>query len=206
MVVVEMDQILLKPAMRVLGATAVAALVCGLTGLYLAVFAGQRISSWGVVPQPVRRVFSSIHEYRRKPSSVPAALALSICNQMLTLLVFYMGLRSTGVAGMPVAIFFLTVPLGLVTTAVPIAPAGIGVGQAAFFAIMQAVDPRYTTSTIAALTVYQALFILLCLSGLFWYIPYKQTVPPGGPAEGEAAAPPSGPSAAVSRAGGSPLR
>jgi hypothetical protein len=96
-------------------------------------------------------------------------------NQTITCGLFYLALRSTGVAGMPAGQFFLIVPLGLVTTAVPISPAGIGVGQAAFFTLFRIVAPAYAPAGTAAFTVYQAMVILLCMTGLFWYLPYKHT-------------------------------
>jgi uncharacterized membrane protein YbhN (UPF0104 family) len=60
-----------------------------------------------------------------------------------------------------------------VTGAVPISPAGIGVGQAAFFALFTIVAPSYASAGTDAFTVFQAMYILLCVSGLFWYVAYK---------------------------------
>jgi len=101
------------------------------------------------------------------------ALALSALNQSITCCSLYLALRSTGVKGMSAGPVFLVVPLGFVTTAVPISPAGVGVGQAAFFALFRIVAPSYASAGTAAFTVVQAVTILICLSGLFWYIPYK---------------------------------
>jgi glycosyltransferase 2 family protein len=71
--------------------------------------------------------------------------------------------------------FFPIVPLRLGTSGVPISPAGIGVGQAAFFALFQVVASSCASAGTDAFTIFQALFILLCLSGLFWYVAYKHT-------------------------------
>jgi uncharacterized membrane protein YbhN (UPF0104 family) len=159
--------------MRTLGALAVAGFAGGLAGLYAAVYAGERLSQWSFLPRMVRDVFSALHEYRRQPSVVRNALALSVLNQALTCCSFYLALRSTGVTGLRMSQFFLIVPLGMATSAVPISPAGIGVGQAAFFALFTIVAPAYASAGTDAYTVFQAMFILLCLSGLFWYVAYK---------------------------------
>jgi uncharacterized membrane protein YbhN (UPF0104 family) len=173
MVLTNPAETLRNPATRSLGALTVAGVLGGLAGLYAALFAGGRLSHWSFLPGLARNMFSALHEYRQKSSVVLIVLAVSALNQSMTCCSYYLALRSTGVAGMPVGQFFLIVPLGLVTSAVPISPAGIGVGQAAFFALFQIVAPAYASVGTAAFTVMQAMSILICLSGLFWYISYK---------------------------------
>ena len=130
----------------------------------------------------VRDVSAALHEYRQQPAVIRKALARSVLNQSLTCCSYYLALHSTGVTDLRMSQFFLIVPLGLVTSAVPISPAGIGVGQAAFFALFKIVAPSYASAGTDGYTVYQAMFILLCLSGLFWYVAYKHTeLPPGPP-------------------------
>jgi uncharacterized membrane protein YbhN (UPF0104 family) len=141
--------------------------------LYAAVYAGERLSQWSFLPRMVRDVFAALHEYRQQPAVVRNALALSVLNQAITCCSFYLALRSTGVTGLRMSQFFLIVPLGLVTGAVPISPAGIGVGQAAFFALFTIVAPSYASAGTDAFTVFQAMYILLCVSGLYWYVAYK---------------------------------
>jgi uncharacterized membrane protein YbhN (UPF0104 family) len=173
MVLANLSETLRSPATRSLGALTVVGFLGGLAALYAALFAGGRLSRWSFLPRMARNVFSALHEYRQKSSVVPVALALSVLNQAITCGSFYLALRSAAVTGIPLGQFFLIVPLGLVTTAVPISPAGVGVGQAAFFALFRIVAPSYATAGTAGFTVFQAMFILLCLSGLFWYIPYR---------------------------------
>ncbi len=166
-------QVLHNAATRSLGGITAVGLLGGLAGLYAALFAGNRLSTWGFLPSVLRSVFSALHEYRRKASVIPITLAISIFNQALSCVSIYLALHSTGAAGLTAGEFFLIVPLGLVTSAVPISPAGVGVGQAAFFTLFQLVAPRYASAGTAAYTVFQAMFILVCVSGLFWYVAYK---------------------------------
>jgi uncharacterized membrane protein YbhN (UPF0104 family) len=172
-VLANVTEILHNPAMRTLGALAVAGFAGGLAGLYAAVYAGERLSKWNFLPRTVRDVFAALHEYRQQPAVVRNALALSVLNQALTCCSFYLAFRATGITGLRMSQFFLIVPLGIVTTAVPISPAGIGVGQAAFFALFTIVAPLYASAGTDAYTVFQAMYILICLSGLFWYVAYK---------------------------------
>jgi uncharacterized membrane protein YbhN (UPF0104 family) len=178
-----LDETLRSPATRGLAAMSVGGVVGGLAVLYAAVFAGGRLAEWRVCPGVLRNVFRALHEYRRQSGVLPVALALSIGNQAISCGMYYLALRSAGVAGMPVGQFFLVVPLGLVTSAIPISPAGVGVGQAAFFALFQIVAPRYAAAGTQAVTVFQLMFILICLSGLYWYLSYKH-VDLHRPAEG----------------------
>ena len=168
-----LDEALRSAATRSLAGMAVGGVLAGLVGLYAAVFAGERLAEWHFLPGMLRNVFRALHEYRRKSRVIPIALGLSVLNQACTCGMYYLALRATGIADMPAGQFFLVVPLGMVTSALPISPGGVGVGQAAFFALFQIVAPQYAAASTNALTVFQVMFILVCVSGLFWYLSYK---------------------------------
>ena len=167
-------EILRTPATRSLGMLTAGGAFGGLACLYIAVRAGSRLSGWSMLPGVVRSVFRALHEYRQASMVIPVALLLSVLNQGLTCAMYYLALRATGVTDMPMDKFFLVVPLGLVTSAVPISPAGVGVGQAAFFALFRIVAPKYAAVGTNAFTVFQVMFILVCLTGLYWYVSYRQ--------------------------------
>ena len=161
------------PATRSLGAISVMVCVVSMAGLYAALYAGGRLSQWTFLPGFARNAFSALHEYRRKPSAAPVALALSLLNQSITCTSYYLALRSAGAGDIPAAQIFLVAPLGFAAGALPLSPAGIGVGQAAFFGLFHMVAPAYAAAGTAAVTVFQAMYVLICVSGLLWYIPYK---------------------------------
>jgi glycosyltransferase 2 family protein len=184
MAAANLDVTLRSPATRSLGLLAAGGMVGGLASLYAAVAAGGRVGEWRWLPGIVRTVFRALHEYHRQSSVIPIALVLSVLNQGLTCGMYYLALRASGVVDLPAGEFFLIVPLGLVTSAIPISPAGVGVGQAAFFALFHIVAPAYAAAGTNALTAFQVMFILVCLSGLYWYISYKhETVETGAPRE-----------------------
>jgi uncharacterized membrane protein YbhN (UPF0104 family) len=171
-VVADWNGVMAAPATRSLGAITVGSTLGVFAFLYAAVLAGGRLAE-APLPTVARNVFRALSEYRTKGSVIPISLILSIFNQALTCATYWVALRATGVTDMPISQFFLVVPLGLIVSAIPIAPGGVGVGQAGFFALFQIAAPAYATLGTDAYTVFQVMFILICLSGLYWYIPYK---------------------------------
>ena len=95
-------------------------------------------------------------------------------SHLLSCIAYYIALRSMGgAADVPTGYFFLLVPLGLVATAIPNSPAGIGVGQAAFFALFHIVSGLHAVAAANAFTVFQLTVILVSLSGFCWYVQYR---------------------------------
>lgn len=157
-----------------LGVLVIAGLIIGAGALCTAVLAGQRLSQLNGLPGVVRKVFRSLSEYHKKAWVIPIAIAVSILSNLLPCMAYYVALRSVrGTEGVSAAYFFLLVPLGFVAMAVPISPAGIGVGQAAFFALFRIVSASQATAAADAFTVYQFGVILVSLSGFYWYVSYK---------------------------------
>jgi uncharacterized protein (TIRG00374 family) len=176
-----LPQTMRNSATRSLGLMILFGFMGGMGALYIALIGGSRISTFRFLPAVMRNVFTALDEYDWKGPVIPVALVLSVVNQLITCAMYYLALRSVGVSGISAAQFFLVVPLGLVTTALPISPGGVGVGQAAFFALFQMVAPPYAAAGADAITVWQVLQILLSLSGLYWYISYKH-IPLDAPA------------------------
>lgn len=165
--------ILASPTTRSLGGVILGGVVGGLLALHAAIFAGGRMAQLKFLPVSMRDVFSALHQYRRHSAVIPVVLLLSTLNQGLTCATYYLALRAVGISDLPFSQFFLVVPLGFIATAIPVSPAGIGVGQAAFFALFKMIAPRYASAGADALTVFQLMFVLVCLTGLCWYVSYK---------------------------------
>jgi glycosyltransferase 2 family protein len=68
-------------------------------------------------------------------------------------------------------LFFFVVPMGLLTTAIPVAPGGLGVGQAAFFSLFQLAGHPAPVSGAYVCLMYQSVILLVYLSGLDFYLP-----------------------------------
>ncbi len=59
------------------------------------------------------------------------------------------------------------------TTALRVSPAGIGVGQAAFFTLFRMVPGATPELGSNACTVYQSVMVLVFLTGFYPYLAYK---------------------------------
>ena len=110
------------------------------------------------------------------------ALGFSILIQMLSCLVFYLAVQALEGPVISWGYYLLLVPLGLMTTALPVSPAGVGVGQAAFFTLFKVIPGVSGSTGAAACTVYQLLLILVYLTGFYSYVTYKQRAQTGIPA------------------------
>lgn len=122
----------------------------------------------------VRAVLMSTLEvlsaYNRKRWSLLQSLALSVPCHLLAIAAFYAAIRSVAATSVELGMLVFLVPLGLVTTAVPLAPGGIGIGQAAFYSLFAFVLPGKGPVGSSAFTVYQLVLILVSLSGIVFYL------------------------------------
>lgn len=174
MIVPNFSELAKNPATRKLGMAVVGGLIVGMGFVLSAGLMGSRVSEWALLPRIVRNVLRSLPGYHRKAAVIPVAIAVSVFSHLLACIAYYIALRSMGgAADVPAGYFFLLVPLGLVATAIPISPAGIGVGQAAFFALFRIVSGSHAVVAADAFTVFQLTVILISLGGFCWYLPYR---------------------------------
>jgi hypothetical protein len=126
----------------------------------------------------VLKILSVLSTYNRSRGALFRALALSVPCHLLACAIFYICFGA--VSGLPLnpGLLLLLVPLGLMTTALPLAPGGIGVGQAAFYTLFQLVFGGQGSLGASAFTVYQMVLLLVSLSGVVFYLRYKTVGPP----------------------------
>lgn len=120
----------------------------------------------------VLRVFEA---YRQAPATILKAVAINLPGPVLATAAFLFAMRSLGVADIPFGVLLFIVPMGLVSLAVPVTPAGIGVGQVAFYSLFAAFEAGRGVDGSNAFTVYQFVTLVVYLSGLFFYLPYKRS-------------------------------
>lgn len=116
------------------------------------------------------KVLSAFKEVSHQPSLLFKTLVLSVLSQ--TCLIFVVYLASVLILQVPIDLktVYFAVPLGMIVSAAPIAPAGIGVGQVAlysFFSMMGAQDPNIGSTGI---TVIQLMLFAWGLFGSYYYI------------------------------------
>lgn len=132
-------------------------------------------------PLPLRGALAAFLEalaaYNRKPLVLLTAFLMSIPCHLMSCAAFGLALSAISPESMPVSAILFIVPVGLTTTALPVTPAGIGVGQAAFYALFEHAGRGQGTVGSAAFTLYQLVLILVNLSGVFFYVKYSRKGP-----------------------------
>jgi uncharacterized protein (TIRG00374 family) len=121
------------------------------------------------------KIFEAFKCYEDSPGIILGGLLLSVT--VHTCIILFIRMLAGNLGGfemVPPAAFFLLTPLGLLVTAVPVAPAGLGTGHAAFFALFQLVG---STGGADLFTVFVAFQLFINLSGGAFYLRYKHTHP-----------------------------
>ncbi len=88
----------------------------------------KRVSAFG----SILRIYQGIKTYRSRAGAVGVALLLSMAIHLIVCACAVLYLKALGVEGMSRTAVFVVVPLGLLVTAIPLMPAGVGTGHAAF--------------------------------------------------------------------------
>lgn len=118
---------------------------------------------WGSVGQKAVGVYEALQRYRRHRKSLGQALALSLVFQAMVIYSYFLGASALGLA-VPLASFFLLVPVIIVIAMVPVSLGGLGVreGAAVYFFGKMGVEP---TSALAMSLTWFLLVILASLPG-----------------------------------------
>lgn len=121
-------------------------------------------------------IYHAMHAYRYRPKELWLALALSMVNQILLVIFFYFAASLLGEGQIPLSVFWFCVPIGLVAQAIPITPAGIGVGQAVFYFLFQAALGSPSQVGTVGITLMQVFQLLLGLFGAYFYLRRGQKI------------------------------
>jgi len=125
----------------------------------------------------LNNIYDSIHGFRKHPMVLTKTLLLSFLSQFLIIffVLFFAGI--THAPQVPLSVYLLIVPLGLITTVLPVTPAGIGVGQAAlyyFYKLSTGMDNQIGPN---ALTAFQIILLGWGLIGAYFYVTKKSQSP-----------------------------
>ena len=105
--------------------------------------------------------------YRNEPLTFIWALILSMCTHLCVVSIVVMSGWSLGEDHIALYQYFLLAPIGLLSTAIPIAPAGLGVGHAAFKGLFDLAGSNRGAEIFTMLVTIQ---IAVNLSGVFFYL------------------------------------
>jgi uncharacterized protein (TIRG00374 family) len=114
--------------------------------------------------------YEAVFSYSHNLGVIAWSIVLSLLAQIAAIgLLWWLGVN-LGFSEVPLATYFSVVPLGFMVTAVPISPAGVGVGQMAFFFLFNLFLGRESQVGPSVITAYQVLNFLLGLSGVWIFI------------------------------------
>ncbi len=96
---------------------------------------------------------------------------LSLLSQTCAIFIMYLiGHYSNVGAEVALGTYFLVTPIGFMATAIPISPAGVGVGQAAFYFLFNLYLGHTTELGPIAITVFQVLSLFFGIIGAYFYL------------------------------------
>ncbi|HVK60888.1 MAG TPA: lysylphosphatidylglycerol synthase transmembrane domain-containing protein, partial [Bdellovibrionales bacterium] len=124
--------------------------------------------------EKIKKVYEALHTYRGSKRSLLVAATLSLLGQLLIVLLVYVVGQALGVDQVPLSMYFFLVPVGSVVQALPLSPAGIGVGQAAFYFLFNLYLGFESPIGPTAVTLMQVLSFGWGLFGAFFYLRRKK--------------------------------
>lgn len=113
----------------------------------------------------VTRLYDALHLIKTAPAAMRDAVLLGLVVALLNAVAFYCFGRALGNASLGLADYAVVIPIILLAVTVPIAPAGIGVGQAAALVLFQrlaGVDKAFGANV---MTLYQVGLIVFAVVG-----------------------------------------
>lgn len=115
----------------------------------------------------------ALEAFRAKPVVLVLGVLMSIPSHLIACLGMRIAMGMVGAAAMPLERFLLIVPLGLISTAIPLSPGGVGIGQAAFYGLCESLSHGSGQTASNAFTVYLTLQVGVYLTGFISYLSHK---------------------------------
>ena len=118
----------------------------------------------------LKSVYEAIHSYRTKPVALIQTMILSFLSHFSIIIFFWFFATISEAPDLPFYVYLFIVPICLISTVLPITPAGIGVGQAAIYHLYKlytGIDSQIGPNPFTAFQV-----VLLCwgLFGVYFYV------------------------------------
>jgi uncharacterized protein (TIRG00374 family) len=140
---------------------------CQVTGLFRRLQRKMPILHHGV------RCCEALEEFRSKPGVLAIGVLMSLPSHLIACLGMRIAMGMIGAPEMPLERFLLIVPLGLISTVIPLSPGGVGVGQVAFYWLCDSLAKGTGNAASNAFTIYQTLQVTVYLSGFISYLSHK---------------------------------
>lgn len=131
-----------------------------------------------VEPIPfLSRNLSRLNQFKLNKTQFFQIIFMSLLSQAC-MFVFFVSIASlVGFPDIPIGVYLFVVPMGMIATAIPISPGGIGVGQAAFFFLFNLALNKETQVGAILITAFQVFTLIYGLVGAIFYVFLKQHLP-----------------------------
>lgn len=123
--------------------------------------------------QNLFHVYESFNKYGTHFSEMIRVISLSFIAQLFSILFLYITASEISGNQMNLLMFFYIAPIGFMATAIPISPAGIGIGQAAFFYLYNLYTNSNSDIGATMITAFQVVQFCWSLLGSYFYFNEK---------------------------------
>lgn len=120
-----------------------------------------------------QRLFRAMQLYGERKWTIVISLSAGIAAQVVTIGFFVFVGVTLGFTDVPLTAYVVCIPLGFVATALPISPAGVGVGQIAFLYLFNSYHPGSGEMAATAITAFQLIQLVWGLLGAYYYVRQK---------------------------------
>jgi uncharacterized membrane protein YbhN (UPF0104 family) len=121
----------------------------------------------------ILKAYESMHLYGKDLKRIAYVIILSLVGQACSVLFLVLVGNMAGFVEVSTKTYFLVAPIGFMATAIPISPAGVGVGQAAFYFLFNIYTGTTTELGPTCITAFQVGTFILSLTGAFYYLRRK---------------------------------
>ena len=113
----------------------------------------RRIEKFG----SIERLYLGVMGYRAHPGRILKAIALSVLIHLFLILMAYFITEAISQDALSVIAVAVVVPIGMLATAIPVLPAGVGTGHAAFLGLFHIIGSPLGAEVFSMLVLYQVL-------------------------------------------------
>lgn len=151
------------------------AVFVGMTVFFLVAFS-TRLSQWtgleyvGAKVKKIHTLLDAFHRFGKDRRTIALSVSVSLMSQFFTLAFFYQFAMIYGETDMTWKAILFAVPMGFVVTAIPVSPAGVGVGQVAFKYLFETYLGKPTAFGATAITAIQIATLVWAMGGAIIYL------------------------------------
>jgi uncharacterized protein (TIRG00374 family) len=133
---------------------------------------------FGLLPVRLKilHLYEALADYRHHKFSFFSTFFLSLLSQVASILFFVFAGSALGFHDIPLTIYFFVLPIGFMIQAIPISPAGVGIGQAALLFLFHAAISQGSEVGPLTMTAYQVSLFIYGILGALFYLGISQKI------------------------------